>query len=166
MNQTIYNVLTGEARSVPQVQAEHMATNTRGEWSFKKPLPPGWDKEIPRYRASISLHPSAYARHRTEPPFVSSTDNGMWQYAERPVSAGEELEITVWPHASMVPLNESARRVLDYFTSHLKSRLPQTPWRNGRLRLEDGLSGAPPEQGTLRPNLPSAAVPQPIRVAR
>jgi hypothetical protein len=165
MNATIYNTITGESRSVPQVQAEHMAANTRGEWSFKKPLPPGWDREIPRYRVAVDLKPSAYARHRFEPPFTSSSETFMWQYAERPMQAGEELEITAWPHASMIPLNETAKRTLAYFTSHQKSRLPQTPWRNGRLRLDDGLSGAPPQQGVLRPNLPSPAVPMPIRVA-
>lgn len=161
---TIYNQHTGEVRTIPMVQAEHMAANSYGEWSFKKPLPPGWDREVPRYRASVDLKPSAYARHRTEPPFASVSDSSLWQYATRPVSAGEELALEVWPHPSMVGLNESAKRVLAYFTSHQKSRLPQSPWRNGRLRLDDGLTGTVPE--ALRPRLPSAAEPMPIRVAR
>jgi hypothetical protein len=165
MNATIYNVLSGEVRSLPQTQAEHLAANSRGEWSFRKPLPPGWDKEIPRYRASINLRPSAYARHRSEPCFASCSDTHMWQFAERPIAAGEEFESTAWPHASLTPLTESARRVLEYFNSHQKSRLPMSPWHNGRLRLDDGLSGTPPEQDTLRPHLPTAAVPKPVRVA-
>jgi hypothetical protein len=166
MNATIWNVHTGESRSVPQAQADHMARNSMGEWSFKQPLPKNWDREPPRYRASRNLRPSEYARHRTEPPFTSMSDSDMWQYAERPISAGEELELTSWPHASMTPLNETAKQVLAYFTSHQKSRLPMSPWRGGRLRLDDGLSGAPPQQRVLRPNLPSPAVPSPIRVAR
>jgi hypothetical protein len=98
MNSTIYNTITGESRTVPQVQAEHMATNTRGEWSFAKPLPPGWDREIPRYRVQVDLHPSPLARHRTEPPFVSSTDSTMYQFAERHLRAGEEISLSDWPH--------------------------------------------------------------------
>jgi hypothetical protein len=162
---TVYNQLTGEAKTIPLVQAEHLARNSMGEWSFKQPLPPGWDREVPRFRVEHDLHPPAFARHRSEPPFVSSTDTYMWQYADRTFCTGEELEITAWPHASMTALNETAKQVLAYFTSHQKSRLPMSPWRNGRLRLDDGLSGAPPEQDTLRPNLPSPAVPMPIRVA-
>jgi hypothetical protein len=74
----------------------------------------------------MDLAPSQYARHRQEPPFTSSTDANMWQYAERPIAAGEELETTLWPHASMIPLNESARRILEFFKSHQKSRMPQS----------------------------------------
>jgi hypothetical protein len=161
---TIYNTVTGESRSVSQVQAEHMARNSYGEWSFAKPLPKNWDRAIPRYRVSIDLHPLPLARHRHEPPFVSSTDSTMYQFTERDLRAGEELELTDWPHLSMQPLNESARQTLNYFRDHMKSRLPQTPWKNGRLHLEDGLTGTVPE--ALRPRLPTASEPTPVRVAR
>lgn len=126
------------------------------------PCPPAWSREVPRYRTSMDLAPSQYARHRQEPPFTSSTDANMWQYAERPIAAGEELETTLWPHASMIPLNESARRILEFFKSHQKSRMPQSPWRAGRLFLEDGLSGAVPQE-RLVGRRPEPAVPSPIR---
>jgi hypothetical protein len=79
--------------------------------------------------------------------------------------AGEEISLTEWPHLSMLPLNESARQTLAYFRDHMRSRLQQTPWKNGRLRLEDGLFGPPPDASTLRPPTPSAAIPRPVRVA-
>jgi len=165
MDATIYDTKSGESRILPQVQAEQAVRNSLGAWSFTKPLPPGWDKEIPRYRISVNLHPSPLARHRHEPPFVSSTESAQWQFAERPIAAGETIETTAWPHLSMQPLNESAKQTLNYFRDHMKSRLPQTPWRNGRLYLDDGLTGTAPT--VFRPALPTAApMPQPVRVAR
>jgi len=121
---TVYNTITGESRTVPTVQADHMARNSRGEWSYAKPLPPGWNKEVPRYRASISLRPSPKARHRLETPFSSIQENEIWQYGERPIAAGETIETTSWPHATMTPLNDSAKAVREFFTSRQKSRLP------------------------------------------
>lgn len=41
MTATIYNESTGEARTIPHVQADHLVRNSRGEWSFAKPLPAG-----------------------------------------------------------------------------------------------------------------------------
>ncbi|OSJ22151.1 hypothetical protein BSZ19_47055 [Bradyrhizobium japonicum] len=164
MTATIYNQSTGEARTLEHVHADHLARNSRGAWSFAKPLPAGWDRELPRYRASIDLRPSQYARHRQEPPFTSCSDTHMWQYAERPIAAGEEITTTAWPHASLVPLNETAKRAREYFTSHQRSRLPQSPWRAGRLYLDDGLSGAVPQERLLG-RRPEPAVPSPIRAA-
>jgi hypothetical protein len=161
----IWNTSTGESQDLSPTQAENVVRTSRGAWSFAKPLPPGYDAVIPRYRASTDLKPSAYARHRTEPPFASMSDNSVWQYGERPVAAGEIVETTLWPAASMVPLNDSAKLVREFFTSHQKSRLPFSPWRNGRLHLDDGLTGTIPDAGVLRPALPQAA-PQPVRVAR
>jgi hypothetical protein len=64
----------------------------------------------------------------------------------------------------MVPLNHSAQHVREFFTSRQKSRLPLSPWRNGRLHLDDGRAGSQPD---LRPNLPRAAEePTPVRVRR
>jgi hypothetical protein len=88
---TVYNTITGESRTVPQVQADHLARNSRGEWSMKKPLAPGWDKEIPKDRVEVDLHPSVYARHRTEPPFTSTTDSTMFQYANRDLHVPSNL---------------------------------------------------------------------------
>jgi hypothetical protein len=164
MNATIYNQITGEARTLPQVQAEHLARNSRGEWSAAPPLPKGWDREVPRYRASMNLQPSAFARHRSEAPFTSCSDTNMWQYGEAPVSAGQEIETTAWPHASMIPLNETAKHVLEFYKSRQRSRLPQSPWRAGRLFLDDGLSGVVPHD-RLAGRRVEPAVPSPIRAA-
>jgi hypothetical protein len=163
MNATIWNQITGESKTCPQAQADHLTRNTRGEWKFSKPLPEGWDREVPRYRVHVDLHPSPLARHRMETPITFSTDSALWQYCEKPVAAGEIVETTVWPHLSMQPLNDSATAVRDYLRDHMNSRLPQTPWRQGRLNLDDGLTGTAPK--VLRPALPQAA-PQPVRVAR
>jgi hypothetical protein len=164
MNATIWNQITGERKDCTEAQADHMARNSMGEWSFKQPLPAGWDREIPRYRVQTDLHPSPLARHRHETPILFSTDSQLWQYAERPVSEGEIIETTSWPHLSMQPLNHSATATRDYLRDHMKSRLPQTPWRNGRLNLDDGLTGTAPT--VFKPALPTAAMPQPVRVAR
>jgi hypothetical protein len=153
MHCTIYNTSTGESRDVEQAQGENIVRSSMGKFSFMKPLPLNWDREKPRFRVEVDLKPSAYARHRTEPPFASVSDSFLWQYAERPVRAGEVLELTAWPHASMTPLNESAKAVLRFFTSMQKSRLPLSPWHEGRLRLDAGLSGAQPD---LRPRLPTS----------
>jgi hypothetical protein len=160
---TIWNAGTGESTTIDQTRAENIVRTSRGEWSFAKPLPAGWDREIPMYRASVDLSPPAFPRYRTENP-LTSMDNATWQYAERPVAAGEIIETTSWPAASMVPINHSAKAVREFFTSRQKSRLPLSPWRKGKLHLDDGLSGSQP---VLRPNLPTAAtMPQPVRVAR
>jgi hypothetical protein len=45
----------------------------------------------------------------------------------------------------MTPLNYSARQVMDFFTNRQKSRLPRSPWADGRIRLEDGLGGPMPK---------------------
>lgn len=160
---TIYS-RTGEARTMPTVQADNMIRASRGEWSAAPPLPKGWDREVPRYRASMDLRPPQYARHRLEPPFTSTTDTHMWQYAERPIKAAEQVETTAWPHPSMIPLNETARQILEFFRTRQKSRLPQSPWRAGRLFLDDGLTGAVPDERTLY-RRPEPAVPSPIRIA-
>lgn len=161
---TIYNQFTGEVRTIPMVQAEHMVRNSRGEWSFKEPLPAGWDREIPRYKVTRAVKPAERARYRFEKPFSSIGDNDVWQYAERQRAAGETIETTAWPHASFVGLNETARRTLEFFNSHQKSRLPLSPWRDGRLYLSDGLSGASPALNVLRPP-PAPTSPKPARVA-
>lgn len=137
---TIYD-RTGASRILPATRAENEVRNSRGNWSFAKPLPVGWDREIPRYRAQIDLRPSPFARHRAEKPFSSVGEVDIWQYADKPVPAGAELETTAWPHGSLLPLNESAKRTLEFFKSTQKSRLPLRPWRGGRLYLDDGLSG-------------------------
>jgi hypothetical protein len=103
--------------------------------------PPGWEREVPRYRVTRDIHPSPNSRHRFEPPFASLSDSNVWQNAERDYKAGEEIETRDWPHPSFRPLNYSAGKVLDFFNTRQKSRLPRSPWIGDRIRLDDGLTG-------------------------
>lgn len=160
---TIYNH-SGESRTLPAVQAENEVRNSRGEWSYAKPLPPGWDREPARYRVEVELHPSPLARHRLDTPFVSSTDSTMFQYADRVLHAGEVVEISSWPHPSMSPLNAIAKQIMAFFTSHSKSRLPMSPFHKGQLRLDDGLTGAVPYD-RVAGHRAEPAVAFPVRVA-
>jgi hypothetical protein len=108
--------------------------------SFSAP-PPGFEREVPRYRATRDVYPSPNSRHRHESPFSSFSDDAVWQFAERDYKAGEEIETKSWPHPSFHALNYSAEKVLEFFSSRQKSRLPLAPWRFDRLVLDDGLSG-------------------------
>ena len=99
--------------------------------------------EVPRYRVTRDVHPSPNRRHRTETPFTSIADSDEWQFAERTHEAGEVIATTAWPHPSFSPQNDSARKVLDFFNSRMKSRMPRSPWRNGRVFLDDGSSQQP-----------------------
>jgi hypothetical protein len=101
----------------------------------------GWDREVPRYRASRDVHPSPNDRVRFEAPFASMSDDSCWQQAERPVKAGEIIETKDWPHPSFHPLNVSAEKTMAFFNSAPKSRLGLSPWRGDRIVLDDGLSG-------------------------
>jgi hypothetical protein len=62
---------------------------------------------------------------------------------------------------TFVPLNYSAREVLAYFNSHQKSRLGRAPWRDGQVRLEDGMSGPMP---TIKAPI-KAPKPAPVRLS-
>jgi hypothetical protein len=105
--------------------------------------PSDWEKVVPRYRAVFDVHPSAKSRFRTEPPFAQVMDSAEWQYADRAYRAGDEIETKEWPSPSFRPLNYSAERTLSFFNNQMKSRLPRSPWHDGRLRLSNGLSDAP-----------------------
>ena len=100
----------------------------------------GWDDtEIPKYRASRAVEPSPNARYRLETPLAHIFDDS-WQYGIVPVARGEIVHSTAWPHPGFVGLNESGRRIQEFFQRAQKSRLPLSPWYDGRLRLDDGLS--------------------------
>jgi hypothetical protein len=105
------------------------------------PPPPNWDREIPKYRATRDLRPAPKARFRFEPPFTTLWDIDVWQYGEKLVARGDEISTTAWPHPSMRPLTFGAEKVLEFFKASMKSRLPSSPWYQGRLRLDNGLSG-------------------------
>src|SRR5258707_1007119 len=100
---------------------------------------PGWEKEIPRYKATRDLKPSPNARHRLETPFASQSDNDVWQYAERPIAAGAEISTDCWPSSSMIGLNTAAREILEFFRNRQRSRMQLKPIRDGRVYLDDGL---------------------------
>lgn len=113
---------------------------------------PGWEREVPRYRAIRDVRPSHKSRHRTEPPFTMTTDADVWQYGTRPIKAGEVVETTAWPAASFTPLNYSAKQVLEWFVNRPKSRMPISPWFGNAVRLNDGLSGPEMRPTIARPD--------------
>jgi hypothetical protein len=96
-----------------------------------------WDQEIPRYRTTRALHPSALERHRQETPWSFCSDNDCWQYCgENPLEAHEEVATTAWPHPSFQPLTTSARRIHEFFLTRDASRLPVSPWSGNSIRPE------------------------------
>ncbi len=103
--------------------------------------PPGWERETPKYRVARDISPAPKARFRLEPPFSQCFDSDSYQYGDRPLKAGEIIETTDWPHASFHPLNYSAKKVIEFFNTRMKSRLPRSPWEGDRIRLDDGLTG-------------------------
>jgi hypothetical protein len=118
--------------------------------------PPGWERETPRYRVARDVHPSPNNRFRFEPPFAQLMDSSEWQHAERDHKAGEVIEIRMWPHAMFVALNFSATKVLGFFSSAPKSRLPRPPWFGDRVRLDDGLTGSHPNVAAILQPGPAA----------
>jgi hypothetical protein len=121
----------------------------------RKPIPAtppaNWEREIPRYRVVRDVHRAPKPRFRTEQPFSSILDSSEWQYAERDYKAGEIIETTDWPHSSFFPLNYGAKKVHEFFSKQMKSRMQRSPWASGQIRLDNGLTGS------LTPN---AAAPQ------
>jgi hypothetical protein len=120
----------------------------------KKPIPTipplNWRPEMPRYRVTAETRPAPKTRFRFEPPFAQIMDSSEWQYGERVWPAGSVIASDQWPCAgTFVPLNYSAREVMKFFTSRLKSRLTGAPWSDGQVRLDDGLSG--PTDFEVRP---------------
>jgi len=112
------------------------------DWSSVAPPPAGWERIVPRYRVTRDVQPAEKSRFRSETPFTEIW-SAAWQYGERSYEAGEEIETTAWPHPSFMPLNYSAERVLAFFKAEMKSRLTVSPWHQGRIRLDNGLSNVP-----------------------
>jgi hypothetical protein len=153
-NGTKDKALPAEARAIPADKALYTtATRTTAAESqngrqdkiaaaiMSALPPPGWEREVPRYRVTRDIHPSPNSRHRFEPPFASLSDSGVWQYGAQPIKAGEIIETREWPHPSFHALNYGAGKVLDFFNMRQKSRLPRSPWQGNRLVLDDGLTG-------------------------
>jgi hypothetical protein len=120
--------------------------------------PSDWQRQVPKYRIGRAVRPSPNDRHRHEPPFSNFSDGGVWQQADRPYEAGEIIETTEWPHPMFFPLNYSAKKVLEFFGTSQRSRLPRSPWADGRVRLSDGLSGSLPQ---IKAPQPEPVRPQP-----
>ena len=109
--------------------------------------PPGWEREIPLYRVVRDVHAAPKPRFRFEPPFSNILDSSEWQYSERDFyKAGEIIACTDWPHPSFAPLNFGAKKVLEFFSRDVRSRMQRSPWANGRIHLDNGLTGS------LKPN--------------
>ena len=124
--------------------------------------PLNWRKEMPVYRVHVETRPAPKTRFRFETPFSQIMDPSEWQYSERVWPAGSVIASDQWPNpGTMTPLNYSARQVMEFFTSRQKSRLPRTPWFDGQVRLDDGLSGPLP---TIKAPQPEAVRLQPRQV--
>jgi hypothetical protein len=151
---TIFNRLDGSSQTLPADQAALKTYYQRETWSAQ-PLPPrDWAFEVPRYRIVRDLKPAEKNRFRFENPFSETSSNDSWQFGDRHYEAGEEIESTCWPHPSMLPLNYSAERVLSFFIGTIKSRLQQSPWCAGRIRLESGIGGSPVLTDVRPPQVP------------
>ena len=125
-----------------------MSTTTAAD--DRKPIPAlpplNWKRTLPTYRIARETLPSPKERHRFELPFTSMSDASTWQYSEKVHKPGEIIETTFWPNpGTMTALNFSARQVTEFFTTHQRSRLQLSPWADGQVRLDDGLSNPLPK---------------------
>lgn len=109
--------------------------------NFPSTPPRNWAREVPRYKATRDLQPASKPRFRLEPPFAVMYSENEWQFGEKFIPAGTEFSSQAWPHPTLCPLNYSAAKVLDYFNTRQRSRMPLSPWRNGKIDLDDGLTG-------------------------
>jgi len=141
MDLTIYHV-SGETKRLPLARAQEQVAADR-EWSLTPPPPPGWEREIPRYQAREALKPARHERYRHEPPFSQEDEPDRWQYGTREIAAGEIVETTDWPARSFVALNHSAKVIFEAFLLGMRSRMPVSPWKDGRVYLADGLAFGP-----------------------
>jgi hypothetical protein len=139
---TIYH-RDGTTETLPADQARYRTYLKPAEWSLTPPPPLNWEREIPRYRVTRDLQPAQKARFRSEPPFSETWQSDCWQYGDRKYAAGEIVETTNWPDASMQGLNYSGQQVLAFFKAEMKSRLPTSPWHQGAVRLNNGFSNLP-----------------------
>jgi hypothetical protein len=99
----------------------------------------GWQREMPRYRATRDLWPPSKPHFRHVPPVqILSEADDIWQYCGRkPVSVGDVVTTEDWPHPSFEPLCESARRVHAHLLAHRGRWLPTRPWQGDHVVLED-----------------------------
>lgn len=144
--QTLYH-RDGHEQTFTAAEISRMAScgqvGANRDWSSVAPPPPGWERTVPKYLVTRDVRPAERARYRHETPFASCSDSDVWQYGDREYAAGEIVETTNWPHASMQGLNYSGQQVLAFFKAEMKSRLPVSPWYRDQVRLSNGLSNAP-----------------------
>jgi hypothetical protein len=138
----------GTTASLPADQARYRTQMQPQEWSMTPPPPLGWERTVPRYKVTRDLQPAQKARFRFEPPFAETWQSDVWQYGEHQLKANDEITTTAWPHPSMRPAGSAceayaAERVMSYFIGAMKSTLPVSPFLNGRVRLDNGLSNVP-----------------------
>lgn len=119
--------------------AQQAVFSSRGELSFEPFPPKGWEKIVPRYRATRDVHPSPNERHATENPHIYQSDDAQWQHGDRRIKAGEEFATTAWPHPSFWPLNESAKYLLELLRTGNKARLPPTPWIDNQVLAQPSM---------------------------
>ena len=131
----VYSTSGPERQTVKVLQGMEMIRTKK--WSGEPWEDPsdGWDREKPRYKLTRTLEPMLN-RRRFETP-LSSDELGHWQYAERVYREGEEIECLNWPHASMAPLNRSAKAIHRYFMETPRVSMDSSPWRDGRVCLPD-----------------------------
>ncbi len=110
--------------------------------------PPGWDREVPRYKVTRPLKLAAEVRFQFEPP-IATMDSDVWQYWNGPGKLKRFAVVATrnWPHPSFEPLNESARRVHEWFLARNgRSPLPARPWVGDRIELVELDDGTSPMQ--------------------
>lgn len=162
MTATIYNESTGEARTIPHVQADHLVRNSRGEWSFAKPLPAGLE---PRSAALSHLNgPGAVTvRAPSAGTAVHVLDRrehvAVRRAPDRRRRGARDHPLAACEHDPAERERAADPRILQVASEVADAAIP---WRAGRLFLEDGLSGAVPQE-RLVGRRPEPAVPSPIR---
>ena len=120
-------------QEMPFWQAQDAVRSSGGKLRHE-PFPDiGWEKEVPRYRATMDVRPAKSDRLKHEPPVTYCSDPAEWQHGERQMNAGDEIETTTWPHRSFQGINTSARHVLDLIQNRSGYVLPKTPWQDGQV---------------------------------
>jgi hypothetical protein len=109
-----------------------------------------WDRTIPKYLVTRDLHGPVHRRLIHESPVSFSSDDSCFQYSPpEGLKAGQEVELTSWPHTSMRPINQSGRMVMEFFRTRMKSRMALRPWNGTKIVIDDGLTSAGPPKSVL-----------------
>jgi hypothetical protein len=153
----IFNHDNGEVAHVTMSEATHRISMDRS-WSRDPPPPRDWQREVPKYKVLRDIEPVTVERMRSESPWQQCSDPNLWQYGTRSVKAGEIIECKEWPHESFAPLNYAAKKVHEFFTTRQRSRMNRSPWIEGRVLLDDGMTFSNVSVAALRPAPPMVEV--------